>query len=78
MHISKEDNLTLEDLGIVQQPEIIPNIKQNINIADLEDDSDGDKYFEKQLESNPVSFQTPSPRDYSSLARKCREPEGSD
>ena len=65
-------------MGVVQKPEIMPRIKQNINIEDLEDDSDGDKDFEKQLESNPVSFQTPSPRDYSSLARKCREPEGSD
>ena len=30
------------------------------------------------MESNPVSFQTPSPRDYSSLARKFREPEEND
>ena len=51
MHIFEEDDLTLEDLGIVQKPEKMPRIKQNINIEDLEDDSDGDKDFEKQMGS---------------------------
>ena len=52
VHVFEGDESRLEDLGIVQKPEIMSRIKQNIRIADLEYDSDEDEDFEKQLEKN--------------------------
>ena len=48
VHIFEENDLTLEDIGVTQIPEIMPLIKQNIKIEDLDDDSDGDADFENQ------------------------------
>ena len=65
VHIFEENNLTLEDIGVTQIPEIMPRIKQNINIEDLDDDSDGDADFENQ-----GSLITPPPRDASTRSQK--------
>ena len=48
VHVFEENNLTLEDIGVTKIPEIMPRIKQKINIEDLDDDSDGDSNVENQ------------------------------
>ena len=45
VHISEGDKSSLEDLGIVQKPETMKRIKQNIKLAVLEYDLDEDKYL---------------------------------
>ena len=72
VHVFEEYETTLEDLGIPQKPEILPRIKQNINIEDLDDDSDCDADFENPIEKNTFSFQTPPPPRETSLSRKCK------
>ena len=75
VHIFEGDESTIENLGIIQKPKMMPRIKQKIKLSDLEYDSDADEDFEDQLKANPVAFKTPSPpRDTTSLARKCKEP----
>ena len=74
VHVFEGDESSLEDLRIVQKPEIMSRIKQNIKIADLEYDSDEDEDFEKQLEKNEIT--PPHPRYITS--RKCKETKGMD
>ena len=45
VHSFEGDKSSLEDLGIVQKPETMKMIKQNIKLADLEYDLDEDEYF---------------------------------
>ena len=59
IHIFEGDKSSLEDLGIVQKPEILERIKQNIKLSDLEYDSDEDEDFGKHLETNPNTKTTP-------------------
>ena len=59
IHIFEEDESTIENLGIIHKPEIMPRIKQHIKLSDLEYDSDADEDFEDQLNANPVAVKTP-------------------
>ena len=53
VHIFEGNKSSLKDLRIVQKPEIVKRIKQNIKLSDFDYDLEQDGDFGKHLETNP-------------------------